>query len=440
MTTSTSTYTYNNGFKLVYQKADSSIPITSILVFIKFGSIHERVNGAAHFIEHMCFKGTHTKKTSKEITTPYDKIGAFLNASTYKEYTDYIVKCEDIYVANCIDVLSDMVINSSFNQKDMNVEKNVVKEESIRLDDNPEHHISNMTDALLYRDTVYANPIDDLSYHTCKTPLPNHDVINEYTHFYQPYNMGISVVSNLSFETIKNMVSRTYFTKKPVRIDPIPRQITTFSVPPDVQIDIRRKKGVSATHLNISFRTCEYGHPDMYRLNVLSTILSGYMSSRMFLLLREQHGLTYKSECSAKFYQSSGQLSIYTICDPTKMMRNKDNAGVLSLLIKMLSELLKTGVTKKEVDKAIGNIKGKFVQSLENPQTPCFHNGIEQIVYDNPYSIPYQKLYDVYYKKITKKDIHDVLEKYITRENMVVCLLGEHVPSKDSIFSAIDKM
>jgi predicted Zn-dependent peptidase len=438
MTTSISTY--KNGFKLVYQKAISPIPVTSILVFVKLGAIHERVNGSAHFIEHMCFKGTHTKKTSKEITTPYDKIGAFLNASTYKEYTDFIVKCEDIYVANCIDVLSDMVINSTFNQKDMNVEKNVVKEEAIRLDDNPEHHISNMADALLYRDTVYANPIDDLSYHTCKTPLPNRLVIDEYTDFYQPYNMGISVVSNLSFETIKTMVSKTYFTKKPIRIHPIPRQIITFSVSHDVQIDIRRKMGVNATHLNISFRTCEYGHPDMYRLNVLSTILSGYMSSRMFILLREQHGLTYKSECSIKCYQPTGQLSIYAICDPRKMMRNKDNAGVLSLLIKMLSELLKNGVTKKEVDKAIGNIKGKFIQSLENPQTPCFHNGIEQIVYDKPNSIPYQKLYDVYYKKITKKDIDDVIQKYITRENMTVCLFGEHVPSRDSVLSAIDKM
>ena len=436
----TSTYTYKNGFKLVYQKSDSSIPITSILVFVKFGSIHENVHGASHFIEHMCFKGTHSKKTSKDITTPYDKIGAFLNASTYKEYTDYIVKCEDVFVANCVDVLSDMVLHSTFTTKNMNLEKNVVKEETIRLDDDPEHHIHKMTEALLYLQTPYANPIDDLSYHIGNTPLPNNDVLADYHQFYQPYNMGISIVSNLSFETIKKMVAKTYFTKKHAQIEPIPRHIYTISTLHDVQLNIQKKQGVHATHLSISFRTCEYGHPDMYRLQVLSNILSGYMSSRMFMILREKYGVTYKSSCTVNCYQPTGELSIYTMCDPTKMMRNKHNAGVLSLLIHMLLDLLKNGVTHKEVHQAVGNLKGKITRSLEDPQNSCFHNGLEHIVYDNPLSIPYQKLYHMYYEKVTKKDIDDMIEKYVNRDNMVVCLFGQHVPSRDSVLDIIDKL
>jgi predicted Zn-dependent peptidase len=297
-----------------------------------------------------------------------------------------------------------------------------------------------MTEALLYLHTPYANPIDDLSYHTGKTHLPNKDVLADYDQYNQPYNMGISIVSRLSFETIKHMVSRTYFTKKPPRIHPIPRHIYTLASPHDVQIDIQKKRGVHATHLSISFRICEYGHPDMYRLQVLSNILAGYMSSRMFILLREKHGVTYKSTCSVKCYQPTGQFTIYTMCDPTKMMRNKDNAGVLSLLINMLSELVKNGVTQKEVGQAIGNIKGKMTRSLEDPQTPCFHNGLEQIVYDNPHSIPYQHIYSVYYAKVTKKDIDDMIEKYMTRENMAVCLFGEHVPSKDSVLDIIERI
>jgi predicted Zn-dependent peptidase len=434
----TSTYTFKNGFKLVYQKADSSIQTTSIIVFVKFGSIHERLHGAAHFIEHMCFKGTDSKKTSKDITTPYDKIGAFLNASTYKEYTDYIVKCEDVYVANCVDVLSDMVLHSTFTTKNSNLEKNVVKEETIRLDDDPEHHIYKMTESLLYSMTPYANPIDDISYHTSKNPLPNSGIIDDYHQFYQPYNMGISIVSNLSFETIKSMVSKTHFTKKPSHIQSIPRHIYTIASPPDLQLNIQRKKGIYATHLSISFRICEYGHPDMYRLQILSNILAGYMSSRMFTLLREKHGVTYKSSCMVNCYQPTGQLSIYTMCDPTKMMRNKDNAGVLTLLIHMLLDLLKNGVTHKEVRQAIGNLKGKTTRSLEDPHNTCVHNGLEQIVYENPHSIPYKQLYHIYYEKITKKSINEMIKKYITRENMVVCLLGENVPSRDSVLDIIE--
>lgn len=434
----TSTYTFKNGFKLVYQKADSSIQTTSIVVFVKFGSIHERIPGAAHFIEHMCFKGTHSKNTTKDIASPYDKIGAFLNASTYKEYTDYIVKCEDVYVANCVDVLSDMVLHSTFTTKNLNLEKNVVKEETIRLDDDPEYHISKMSESLLYSMTPYANPIDDLSYHTSKTPLPNSDITDHYHQFYQPYNMGISIVSNLSFDTIKSMVSKTHFTKKPSHIQSIPRHIYTIAIPPDLQLNIQQKKGIHATHLSISFRICEYGHPDMYRMKILSNILAGYMSSRIFTLLREKHGLTYKSTCTINCYQPTGQISIYTICDPTKMMPNKLDVGVLSLLIQLLSDLLNRGVTQKEVNEAKGNLKGKFVQSLENPHNTCLHNGVEQIVYDNPHSIPYKQLYHLYYEKITKKSINEMIKKYMKRENMVVCLFGEHVPSRDSVLDIIE--
>ena len=438
----TSSYTFKNGFKVIYQKADSKLPITSILVFIKFGSIHEepRQKGIAHFIEHMCFKGTQQKPTTKEVTTPYDKVGALLNASTYKEYTDYIVKCNDEYVANCIDVLSDMILNSEFKPANMALEKKVVKEETIRQDDNPEFHIYKMAERLLYASTPYANPIDDLSYHMVPKPLSNPDVLQFYNRFYQPHNMGISVVSNLSFDTIKRMIARTYFTKRPTKIDTIPRHMYTISTPLDVQIDIRQKKGVNATHLNIAFRVCEYGHPDMYRLNVLANILGGYMSSRMFMLLREKHGVTYKSTCSVHCYQPTGQLSLYTMCDHTKMMRNKENIGVLALLIQLLYDLVKTGVTQKEVNDAKGNFKGKFIQSLENPQMPCYHNGVEQIIYDNPHSIPYKDLYSVHYSKITKKDINEMIVKYVKCENMVVCLFGEHVPSRDSVLDIIDKL
>lgn len=437
----TSTYTYKNGLRLIYQKSDSKLPVSSVLVFIKFGSIHQPIQkGIAHFIEHMCFKGTRQLPTSNEVTRIYDRIGAYLNASTYKEYTDYIVKCNDEYLANCIDVLSDMVLHSEFKPKNMNLEKHVVKEETIRLEDDPEYNIYKMSEKLLYKGTAYENPIDDLSYHESQNSLPNIDVLDLYNRFYQPHNMGISIVSNLSFDIIKRMISRTYFIKKSTKIDHIPREIYIISTPLDVQVDIRQKKGINATHLNIAFRICEYGHPDMYRLQVLANILGGYMSSRMFIVLREKHGVTYKSTCTVDCYQPTGQLSLYTMCDPTKMMRNSENIGVLELIVKLLKKLVKYGVTKKEVDDAKGNLKGKFLQSLENPQNPCVHNGREYIVYDNPNSIPYQSLYDTYYAKVTNTDLNEMIQKYIKRESMIVCLFGEHVPKKDAVMDVIDKM
>jgi predicted Zn-dependent peptidase len=387
----------------------------------------------------MCFKGTHQLPTSKEVSGTYDAIGAYVNANTNKEYTSYIVKCSDEYTANCIDVLSDMVLQSSFTSSNMNLEKNVVKEETIRLDDSPEYHILSMKDRLLYAGTPYANPIDDLSYHIGKDPLPNKSVLEYYRKFYHPNRMGISIVSNLSFETIQRMVSHTYFTKRSVPTE-IPRPIYTLSIHPDVQIDIRQKKGVNATHLDMSFRICEYGHPDMYRLILLSNIIGGYMSSRMFMILREKHGVTYKSICNTECYQPTGMLSLYTMCDHTKMMKNKDNKDVLELLAQLINQLKSHGVTQKEVEDAKGNYKGRYLQNLQDVQNSCFHNGLEMLIYDNPHSIPYQDVYKTYYAKITKKDINDMIQKYIRRENMVVCLFGEHVPSLASVEDVVYKI
>jgi predicted Zn-dependent peptidase len=296
-----------------------------------------------------------------------------------------------------------------------------------------------MTERLLYAGTPYSNSIDDLSYHIGNNPLPNNDVLELYHKFYKPNRMGISVVSNLSFEAIQQMISLTHFVKRSIP-ESIPRPIYTISTYSDVQIDIRKKKGISATHLKMSFRICEYGHPDMYRLEILSNIVGGYMSSRMFTLLREKYGITYKSTCAIDCYQAIGRLSLYTMCDDTMMMKNKNNVGVLQLLVQLLNKLKTYGITQKELDVAKGNYRGQFLQSLQDFQNPCLHNGLETIVYENPHSIPYQEIYSTYYEKITKKDINDTIKKYILRENMVVCLLGEHVPRMDSVEDVIYKI
>jgi predicted Zn-dependent peptidase len=433
------THIFKNGFKLVYETATSDLPITSILAFVKCGSIdetHMYQKGMAHFIEHMCFKGTRKMDTAKEIMTTYDEIGAYLNANTNKEYTCYVVKCNNLYTANCIDVLSDMVLNSVLREKEINLERNVVQEETIRLDDDPEHHISKITNRLLYGDMQYSYPIDDLSYHTCSDPLPYRAVLEMYSSFYEPHNMGLSIVSSMPFRTIKKMVESTYFVRKShllqkhneLRVSfANPIKTYVMHTPADILFDIERKKGVSATHLNIAFRTCEHSHKDMYPLNLLATIIGGYMSSRMFMLLREKHGVTYKSTCDLTTYRPMGQFELYTMCDHTKMMRNSKNVGVLQLLLGLLNDLIKNGITQKELNEAKGNFKGKFILSMENIERQCQYNGIERIIYDND-SVPYQDIYKTYYECLTKKNVNDMISKYFRRENMVVCLFGEHVP------------
>lgn len=435
---------FPNGLKLIHQSVGHSHPISSIFVFIRFGSIDEidvKTKGIAHFIEHMCFKGTKQRKDSIDIVSAYDEIGAYLNAETHKQYTCYKVKCMDKYVAHSIRVLSDMILHSTFKKKEVDLERHVVIEENIRADDDPTTHIDNAIYKILYANTPYSDPIDDISFHHNANSLALPEILSNYRKFYQPQYIGISVVSNLSFATVKKAISNSAF------MTPGPRcpAITTRSLQllPTIQtpkIIIMKKPGINATHISIAFRTCEHGHKDQYALYLIQNILGGYMSSRLFMILREKHGLTYTSSCHSLHHAISGHFELRTMCDPTKLLKSRQTPGVLSLLVEILNDLLADGITQKELNDVKGNFQGKHLLDMEKSDTKCSYNGIEYILYDKPEIVPYESLYSTFFERITKKNILDIARKYFRPENMIISLVGEHVPTEDVVARYFSKM
>lgn len=433
------TYEYKNGLKIIYEKPKNYLPLTSILCFVKFGSIHEpsHSEGVAHFIEHMCFKGTRQLATTKAITKIYDSIGAYFNAFTTKEYTIYTIKCNETYVEKCIHILSDILMNSVFKKKEYELEKQVVIEELLRQDNNPDFHISKMKDKYLYSGSMFSRPIDDLEFHTSTNVFNYETTLQIYKEFYKPNNMCLSVASNVSFQHIKKIVSNSFFMKTS----------EPFVVYPSYQLDIQRttsyniqkKQGIKATYLSISFRTCSYTNPDSYTITLLTHIIGGSMSSRMFSLLREKHGLTYSSSCYYSYYSHMGEITLYTMSDHTKMMKhknknkNKQANGVLTHIIHILNELVKNGVTQEELTSAKGFLQGKMTIKMENAESQSQYNGLEQFVYNSNTSIPFDQVYKTYYEPITKKQMNDCIKKYFKSESMVVCLFGEHVPTLDKV-------
>ena len=210
------THTFPNGLKVVYQKSMQELPITTIYTFCKVGSAYEteRVRGASHFVEHMCFKGTHKREEARDILKQYDQIGAFFNAYTEKRFTAYMVKCDDQYVHHCSEILGDMLMNSMFPRKEFDKEQKVVVEESIKGMNDDEYMLQERMDAILYRGSTYQYPIDCLKYHPSATFLQYSDIFEWYRWFYHPSNMIFSIISNLSFSTILSMIKKTAFVKK----------------------------------------------------------------------------------------------------------------------------------------------------------------------------------------------------------------------------------
>lgn len=439
------TFIFTNGCKLIYEETKNVLPISSIQGFVKVGSIYETDNtrGISHFIEHMCFKGTQKIPKSKDIFIKYDEVGAYFNAYTEKDHTCYSVKCHDDFLEHCLEILSDLMLNSTFAKKEYVLEKKIVVEETVRNEDNPENAIGKLMDRMLYSGSSYEYPVDTLAYHTPQS-LDYKRMIEMYDNLYQPVNMVVSVSSHLPFSKIKQIMNRSFFTKtksKEMTLDPNKYYIE-YAIQPQSSTKylMELKRGIQSTHISIGFRTCNFDSNDKYVLNLLSKIIGGSMSGKMFMLLREQNGLTYKSNVYTTNYKHSGDFTFYTTTNNTKLMHNQEKKGVLPLLIGLLNDLVKKGITQNELTVAKGYLKGKMTIELEDSETQTIHNGYELLLHDTPASIiPFSHVYNTYYANITKKQVNDIIKKYLKKTNMSVCLLGEFLPSLEKVKSECEK-
>lgn len=438
---------FPNGCRFVYEKSKNTMPITAINVVCNFGSAHEsdENRGVAHFIEHMCFKGTKKIPHSKELFREYDDIGAYFNASTYKRYTSYVVKCMDDYVENSMMVLSDMVLNSTFNKREFDKELKVVIEENINdLDDN-ENTISEMVDAMIYQGTPFEFPIDTMSYHRSGS-LNYKNVISTYRSIYQPCNLIIGIVSNLPFTDLQKMIAKTYFIRKNGEPHVNNREHTQLyqlptTIQRDIQYEFKRVRESSATFLNISFRVCSQYSSDKYTLNMLKIIMGGYFSSRLFFLLREDHGLTYKSSVDVNYTEAAGDFTLSVVTDPRKFIKNEREPGVLPLIINMLNEIRRKGISQKELTLAKHYKRGKLAMKMEDVDNIVNYNLKQVLLYPRTTEkIPLEHSYESYYANITLKMVNAAINTYIIRERMNVCVLGQHFPSEKIIRGVCDKL
>jgi predicted Zn-dependent peptidase len=444
--TPTKTYAFPNGFRVIYEKNNSNTKNTSIQLFCKLGSVHEydSMRGASHFIEHMCFKGTKNIPLSKTISENYDNIGAYLNASTYKNYTVYLVKCQNTYTERCISILSDIVMNSVFKKKEFEKEKKVLEEEVMRSENNYYELILDNIEKMIYEGSSFAHAIDELSYHNANT-LKYKDVIELYHEFYRPNNMVLSIVSHAPLSHFIRILKTSFFVKTP--ITPCSHNHSWkyqvyYNIHPQTtpKYNIIQKKGSMTTHIGIAFRTCSQYSDDKYVLNLLSNIIGGYRSSVLYNVLRQENGLTYRSGSDTQYYDSYGHILFFAETDNHKVMKNGSKKGVLPWIINVLHYFRKHGVSYTHVVNAKTNLEGSLTMSSDNSDTICRYNGEQALLYNDANIVPYSNIYEKYYKTITRSQINSIIEKYLHPSNMSVCIIGSSVPSLHSVKQICDDL
>lgn len=428
--TNTKINTFHNGLRLIYEPAYNKFENTSVYLFCNVGSAFEtkETRGFSHFIEHMCFKGTKKFPSYMQLYKYIDDTGANLNASTTKRYTVYTMKCNNQYLETMLQIISEMIFHSIFDKKEYVKEIQVVMEENYRDDDDNYNTVFELIDEIIFKDTGYMCPVDSNKYHK-KTP--DIKMVKEfYQTFYKPHNMVLSISSALPFSTILRMVKKTQYWKMPAK--PITeaentavlyKQPTTYNT---IQYKFKRVKNSDVVYICIGFKTCSLFDKDKYVFRLLRNIMSGYFSALLPLNLRERNGLTYNSDISVEYYESTGYFVIDTVTEHSKLLYNGNKKGVLPTIIGLLSHLITHGIDNQTLNKGKHNLYGKMKMNMENPNTQTNYNGEYLLTHNNMRDyIPYCKLYDTYIKKITVNDIHNIIKRYFKREHMAVAAVAE---------------
>ena len=287
---------------------------TSVVLMFAGGSRLEddRLAGVSHFIEHLYFKGTRRRPSSKEIADAIEGVGGFINASTDKELTAYWARVPSEHMELGLDVLFDIVANSRLDEADIERERMVILEELRMYRDQPQDYVQNLFEELVWPGHALGRDIAGTEESVSRL---TRDEILEYANaHYRLPNLVIGAAGSLQDTDTVRLVTAAL--ALPGRLDGVgPATPPPALDQPHVQV---RHVKTEQAHICLGARAMSYLHPDRYALDLLNTVLGEGMSSRLFLQIRERLGLAYDVHSFTQKHRDTGYLGVYIGVDPGK--------------------------------------------------------------------------------------------------------------------------
>lgn len=381
----------------------------SIGFWVKCGPKNEtdKVNGVSHFIEHLLFKGT-KKRTALQISRDIENVGGQVNAFTSREYTCFYVKTLNKHWKTGIDILSDMLLNSLFDKKEFEKERQVVLQEIMMVDDTPDELVHDLITEKLMAGRPLARPI--LGTEKTIKEITHAEVIEYFKANYGGSNMIVSAAGGgIKHKAFTDAISKSL---KKVTTDVT---TTTAETKEASSKSIVLKRPLEQVHFCIASEVCSVVDKDRYPLYILSTILGGGMSSRLFQEIREKRGLAYSVFSYLNFYKDCGLTSIY--CGTGA----KDFEKVFDLINKEIKKIRIGNVTTVEIKNAKEQIKGGILMGLDNNESKMTKLARDEIYFGRRKSVATaMKAID----NVKKAHIGDILDKYYDTNNMTFVAIG----------------
>lgn len=396
---------------VVLSESIPALPSFSLCYTLRGGSRAETPadNGIHHFIEHMLFKGT-PRYDLKQIADVSDRLGGQLNAFTSKEVTQFYIKAIDEKLAESFNLLTDMVIHSTFPAEDFIKERSVVVQEINESEDNPDTH----SFETFYEDIFPANalgyPIGGKEEQV--SGFEREMVYGYYKRNYAPDNLVLAAVGNVRHQRLVQLADDAFkqFPSRPPREFAFPApafQPKTFG---------KKNPSLKQIYALMAFDSPSAISPERHAFSILNDILGGGMSSRLFQSIREDKGLAYTVNAFTDNYLDCGLQLIYSIIEKEK------SAEYLEAVNHEISRMKKEGISEEELNRSRDHIKAAVILGLESSTSRMRYH------VNNELNLKREVTIDELVEKInrvTRDDIHRLCDSYLDMDRAAVFLYGD---------------
>ncbi|MBD3425835.1 MAG: hypothetical protein GF409_01235 [Candidatus Omnitrophica bacterium] len=346
-----------NGLKVVVSRMPQMSSV-SLGIWIGVGGRYEsdRQSGISHFIEHMLFKGTHTR-TTKDLKETIEGVGGSFNGFTSDEVTCFMVKVPAKYMELGMDVLADMVMNAKFDKEDILREKFVICEEIKMYRDQPAEHVLDVLSGIMWPGNALGRPLTG-NMGTVKK-FTKDELVSFKEENYHPGNIAVVAAGNIHPDRLSQYAMEKFSgekRKKKITFD----RAGVFHKGPRMRVC---RGNTQQTHIALGFRAEDRNIRQRFATKMMNIILGGNMSSRLFEELREKYGLCYDISSTYKRHSDVGEIQIHAGVDNFSAKRS------LTAILDEIKRLRDLGVTEEELDRAKRYAKGQFLLAMEATST-----------------------------------------------------------------------
>lgn len=401
--------TLDSGLRVITSTMPHTLSV-AVNVFVGVGSRYETdaEAGISHFIEHLLFKGTEKRPTSRDISEAIEGVGGILNGGTDKELTVYWCKVAQSHFPRALDVLLDILRHSKFDPHEIEKERQVIIEEINMSRDSPQHWVNILVDKLLWPGHALGRDIAGSK--ESVGAITREMMLNYMDRQYQPVRITVAVAGNVEHQEVVNAVSQNlddWTSQSPLS------EYTPYQAQPPRRMALETRD-IEQAHLCLALPGLSFRHPQRFTLDLLNIVLGEGMSSRLFVEIRDRLGLAYSIHSYIDHLHDSGSMMVYAGVEP------KNLPTVITAILDQLDKLKKI-IPDSEITKAKELAKGRLLLRMEDSRNVASWIGGQEILTGRVLDV--EQVVDII-DAITADELKKLAEELLVGSQLCLAVVG----------------